>query len=132
MGVKGWGAWLPFVQPLVLLAIGVALLFIARRTRRVARPQPKPQQPGPAPAAWPADYIAAANDLASTIRPVLARDALARAAHRLADASHGAGAEAVGRWARALEHAAPTADAEILGDLFEALEEERRSVGSRG
>ena len=140
MSWADWAPALPFLQPLLLLVIGVALLFIARRARPVlahaeAKANSEAQAESPA---WPAEFVAAADDLAATIKPVLTpgaappleRDALAQAAHRLVDASHSAGAEGVGRWARALEHAARTADPEILGDLFEALEEEQRAVTS--
>ena len=134
IAAEGLAPLLPFLPPLLLLCIGVALLYLARRARMVTTPV-TPEAAAPA---LPTDYVAAADELAATIRPALvpgvapaiARDALALAAHRLVDASQSAGAVGVGRWAKALEHAARTADPEILGDLFEALEEERRATAS--
>lgn len=128
-GRQNWVALLRYLAPLLLLCVGVALLFVARR-RRLA----SPATPMSDCAALPLAYAAAADQLAMTMQSALrpgepsaaGRDTLARAAQRLVDASQQAGAGRVGGWARALEHAAHTADPQTLGDLFAALEEERR------
>ncbi len=119
---------LPFFPSFVLLTVAAALLLGQPRTIEVESDWYQERFVDPCEAA----AVEVGAKLLGALQPggdvSAARDALARAAHRLADVSIQTGATGVCGWARALEHAAPTAEPAILGDLFEALEEERRTI----